>query len=195
MKNTAYFVLKWCFFHSPQVWWHRSLNTYMRSWQWILCVPRCMFACVFICIWWWLILSTDVRLCPHWFLSQVSGSFPVLPLSGLSHGHVDALQPLLSMFFILSFQHICLTVSEDLKGSWKASISTLLGYHLLNKEQQNKKKIKKVNKVKHISDHLGEILLGFFKFMGFGLQPSSVFTYSWNSIWFISLEDLIWPPK
>lgn len=63
-------------------------------------------------------------------LSQVGGGLPVLPLSGLSHSYVDALQPLLGMLLILSFQHVRLTVREDLEGSWEAAITPLLGHHL-----------------------------------------------------------------
>lgn len=63
-------------------------------------------------------------------LSQVGGSLSVLPLSGLSDGHVDALQPLLSVFLILSFQHVRLTVSEDLEGPRQAPIPALPGHHL-----------------------------------------------------------------
>lgn len=72
-------------------------------------------------------------------LSQVGGRLSVLPLSGLSHGHVDALQPLLSMFLILSFQHVCLAVSEDLKGSWQTAITPLLGYHLWRNNKKDEK--------------------------------------------------------
>lgn len=49
---------------------------------------------------------------------QIGGGLPVLPLSGLSHSHIDALQPLLGVFLVFSFQHIRLAVCEDLKGSW-----------------------------------------------------------------------------
>lgn len=69
-------------------------------------------------------------------LSQVGGRLPVLPLSGLGHGHVDALQPLLSVLLILSFQHVGLTVREDLKGPWQPPITPLLGYHLRGKTKQ-----------------------------------------------------------
>lgn len=63
-------------------------------------------------------------------LSQVGGRLPVLPLPGLSHGHVDALQPLLGVFLILGFQHVRLTVREDLEGPRQAPIPALLGHHL-----------------------------------------------------------------
>lgn len=63
-------------------------------------------------------------------LSQVGGSLSVLSLSCLSHSYIDALQPLFSMFLILSFQHICLTVSEDLEGPWQAPIAALLCHYL-----------------------------------------------------------------
>ncbi len=76
-------------------------------------------------------------------LSQVGGGLSVLPLSGLSHGHVDALQPLLSMFLILSFQHVCLVVCEDLKGPRQAAITSLLGYHLQMKSKKDEKEVEK----------------------------------------------------
>lgn len=63
-------------------------------------------------------------------LSQVGGRFSVLPLSGLSHSHVDALQPFLCMLLILSFQHVRLVVGEDLEGAWQAAITPLPCYHL-----------------------------------------------------------------
>ena len=65
--------------------------------------------------------------------SQVGGGLSVLPLSGLSHGHVDALQPLLGVLLIVSFQHVRLTVREDLEGPWQTSITSLLGYDLWRK--------------------------------------------------------------
>ncbi|KAG7226102.1 hypothetical protein INR49_018713 [Caranx melampygus] len=61
---------------------------------------------------------------------HVGGGLSVLSLSGLSHGHVDALQPLLRVFLILSFQHVCLVVGEDLEGPRQTPIPTLLGYNL-----------------------------------------------------------------
>lgn len=76
-------------------------------------------------------------------LSQVGGGLSVLPLSGLSHGHVDALQPLLSMFLVLSFQHVCLAVCEDLKGPRQAPITSLFGYHLRIKRKTDEKEVKK----------------------------------------------------
>lgn len=73
-------------------------------------------------------------------VSQVGGSLSVLPLSGLSHSHVDALQPLLGVFLILSFQHVCLTVSEDLKGPRQTPISSLLGHNLWKTRKIGKRK-------------------------------------------------------
>lgn len=73
-------------------------------------------------------------------LSQVGGGLSVLPLSGLSHGHVDALQPLLGMFLILGFQHIRLTVGEDLKGPWQTPIPALSGYDLQAKNEEGEAK-------------------------------------------------------
>lgn len=58
----------------------------------------------------------------------------VFPLSGLGHGHIDAMQPFLCMLLVLSFQHIRIAVGEDLKGSRQASRS-LPGYNL-QKERQ-----------------------------------------------------------
>lgn len=63
-------------------------------------------------------------------LSQVGGHFLVLPLSGLSHSHVDALQPFLCMLLILSFQHVRLVVGEDLEGARQAAITPLPSHHL-----------------------------------------------------------------
>lgn len=63
-------------------------------------------------------------------LSQVGGGLSVLPLFGLSHSHVDALQPLFSVFLILSLQHVRFTVGEDLEGARQTPVPTLFGYHL-----------------------------------------------------------------
>lgn len=67
--------------------------------------------------------------------SQVGGGLVVLPLSGLGHSHIDALQPLLCVLLVLSFQHVRLVVGEDLKGSRQAAITSLPGYNL-QKERQ-----------------------------------------------------------
>lgn len=81
---------------------------------------------VFLCLWAWPVL---LCLSP----SQVGGSLSVLPLSGLSHGHVYTLQPLFRVLLVLSLQHVRLTVCEDLKGARQAAITPLLGYHLWKK--------------------------------------------------------------
>ena len=74
-------------------------------------------------------------------LSQVGGSLSVFSLSGLGHSHVDALQPLLGVFLILSFQHVRLTVCENLKGPRQAPIPPLLGHHLQTERRtMNEKK-------------------------------------------------------
>lgn len=86
--------------------------------------------------------SACLHVCVHIGVSQVGGCLPVLPLSGLSHSHIDALQPLLSMFLILSFQHVRLIVSEDLKGPRQTPIAALLGYNLLKKEGRKEDDIK-----------------------------------------------------
>lgn len=88
-------------------------------------------------------LRACLHVCGHTGLSQVGGSLSVLPLSGLSHSHIDALQPLLSVFLILSFQDIRLIVGEDLKGPWQTPITALLGYNLIKEE--GKKKTTKSN--------------------------------------------------
>lgn len=75
-------------------------------------------------------------------LSQVGGSLSVLPLSGLSHGHVDALQPLLGMLLILGLQHVRLTVGEDLEGPGQAAITPLLGHHLCGQKKQKRLALK-----------------------------------------------------
>lgn len=67
--------------------------------------------------------------------SQVGGRLSVLPLPGLSHGHVDALQPLLGALLVLSFQHVRLAVGEDLEGARQAAIPPLLGHDLRGEEK------------------------------------------------------------
>lgn len=62
--------------------------------------------------------------------SQVCGGLPVLTFFGLGHSHVDALEPFLRMFLILSFQHVGLAVCEDLEGSGQPAVTSLLGDHL-----------------------------------------------------------------
>lgn len=74
----------------------------------------------------------------HQVVSQVGGRLPVLPLFGLSHSHVDALQPLLGVLLILSLQHVRFAVCEDLKGTRQPPIPPLLGYHLRTKRRTRK---------------------------------------------------------
>lgn len=66
-------------------------------------------------------------------VSQVGGGLSVLLLPGLSHSHVDALQPLLGVLLILSFQHVRLAVCKDFKGPWKTPIPAFFSYDLQTK--------------------------------------------------------------
>ena len=69
---------------------------------------------------------------------QVGGGLSVLPLAGLGHGHVDALQPLLGVLLVLRLQHVRLAVSEDLEGAWQPPLPPLPGHHLGSVEQRGK---------------------------------------------------------
>lgn len=60
----------------------------------------------------------------------MGGGLAVLPLPGLRHRHVDALQPLLGVLLVLGLQHVGPAVGEDLEGPGQAALMPLPGHHL-----------------------------------------------------------------
>lgn len=60
----------------------------------------------------------------------MGGGLAVLPLPGLGHRHVDALQPLLGVLLVLGLQDVGPAVGEDLEGPGQAALMPLPGHHL-----------------------------------------------------------------
>lgn len=62
--------------------------------------------------------------------SEVGGGLAALALTGLGHGHVEALQPLLGVPLVLGLEHVTPALREDLEGPGEAPVPPLLPHHL-----------------------------------------------------------------